>query len=205
MCCHVWGIVVAVHQRHMLHNIWTHYSKLFIIYVYLYLFIYCHYLSWACEGERQKGNSSISLSVSPPFKVRNCWCLTQSFLFGFKPFSIEVKFSIHVEAELFNCFSRLCLILAFKTFSKDCLPFPYPSLFSTGVRACWKQWNNICMLLVIINYTDSVRCGHLRESLLRLDISSISWKSGEYTVVAYTGFICSCPETSISQTHLYLS
>lgn len=105
----------------------------------------------------------------------------------------------------FNCFSRLCLILAFKTFSEDCLPFPYPSLFSSGVCACWKQWNNICMLLVIINYGDSAQHGHLRASLSRSDISNVSWQSGECMVVSYTIFICSCPETSISQTHLYLS
>lgn len=156
----------------------------------------------SCLTLKEEGNSSISLSVSPPFKVKTCaW---QRFLFGLKPFSIEVKFSIHVEA-LFNYFSRLCFIPTFKTFSEDCLPSPYPPLFSSGVRACWKQWNNICMLLVIINYGDSAQHRHLRASLSRSDISSISWKLGECMVVSYTIFICSCPETSISQTHLYLS
>lgn len=158
--------------------------------------------SLSCKTAGKKQLIFISFT---PILGSDCLCLTLRFLLGLRPFSIEVKFNIYVEAELFNCFSRLCVILAFKPFSEDCLPFPYPSLFSSGVRACWKQWNNICMLLVIINYGDSAQHGHLRASLSRSDISSISWKSGAYTVVSYTIFICSCPETSIRQTHLYLS
>lgn len=66
--------------------------------------------------------------------------------FGLEPFSIEVKFNIHVEVRLFNCFSRLCLIFAFKKFSEDCLPFPHLSFLlvcmlveSSGIiyACCW--------------------------------------------------------------------
>lgn len=126
-------------------------------------------------------------------------CLTQRFLFGLEPFSIEVN--IHVEAELFLIAfpdSTLYLQDIYRRLPPSSLSiflFFYVLLESSGIIYA-------CGWLLLIMGTQH---GHLRASLSRSDISNVSGKSGEYMVVSYTVFICSCPETSISQTHLYLS
>lgn len=130
--------------------------------------------------------------------------MTHRFLVGPQPFSIEVKFDIHIEAELFNCFSRLCLILAFKLFGR--LP-PLLPIHLSFLLVCVFGGNSgiiyECCRLLIARTQRSTGC--LRASLLRSDASSISWKLIVRTVVSYIALICCCRETSLSQRHLYLS
>jgi len=156
-----------LHCRFLISGCWTSSHKFKLL---------LHYNS--PKFVKVQDSSAVSLSVLPPFKVRTVCSCPRHVLSGFKPFSKEIIFSIHDNQNCLIAFPDRAL--AFKMFSEDGLPSPYPSLFSSGVLVCQKQWDNICMLLLLINYGDSAQHVHFGASLLRSDISNFSWKLGEY-------------------------